>query len=139
MASYVLRNLLIVSHQVFDPSVFPGFLQDLDEVRIGLLKHLADFLRLLKEDDRREYLPRLNEFLKMDNDRNWRFRQEMAEQMGALVSLYTAEEVKDHLCPIAQFLVRDKVAAVRTSAVEAYTIIIQHLLAQSGGEFSFLH
>lgn len=57
----------------------------------------------------------------------------MAEQMGALVSLYTAEEVKDHLCPIAQFLVRDKVAAVRTSAVEAYTIIIQHLLAQSGG------
>ena len=107
----------------------------MDEVRIGLLKHLADFLRLLKEDDRREYLPRLNEFLKMDNDRNWRFRQEMAEQMGALVSLYTAEEVKDHLCPIAQFLVRDKVAAVRTSAVEAYTIIIQHLLAQSGGEF----
>ena len=109
--------------------------QDLDEVRIGLLKHLADFLRLLKEGDRREYLPRLNEFLKMDNDRNWRFRQEMAEQMGALVSLYTAEEVKDHLCPIAQFLVRDKVAAVRTSAVEAYTIIIQHLLAESGGKF----
>ena len=110
----------------------------MDEVRIGLLKHLADFLRLLKEEDRREYLPRLNEFLKMDNDRNWRFRQEMAEQMGALVSLYTAEEVKDHLCPIAQFLVRDKVAAVRTSAVEAYTIIIQHLLAESGGEFCTL-
>ena len=83
--------------------------QDLDEVRIGLLKHLADFLKLLKEEDRREYLPRLNEFLKMDNDRNWRFRQEMAEQMGALVSLYTPEEVKDHLCPIAQLLVRDKV------------------------------
>ena len=63
----------------------------------------------------------------------------MAEQMGALVSLYTAEEVKDHLCPIAQFLVRDKVAAVRTSAVEAYTIIIQHLLAQSGGELCSAH
>merc|ERR1712038_374890 len=120
------------AHQDLIP-IFNGFLKDLDEVRIGLLKHLADFLRLLKEEDRREYLPRLNEFLKMDNDRNWRFRQEMAEQMGALVSLYTAEEVKDHLCPIAQFLVRDKVAAVRTSAVEAYTIIIQHLLAQSGG------
>ena len=86
--------------------------QDLDEVRIGLLKHLADFLKLLKEEDRREYLPRLNEFLKMDNDRNWRVRQEMAEQMGALVSLYTPEEVKEHLCPIAQLLVRDKVNTI---------------------------
>merc|ERR1719322_1184292 len=113
--------------------IFNGFLKDLDEVRIGLLKHLADFLTLLKEEDRREYLPRLNEFLKMDNDRNWRFRQEMAEQMGALVSLYTPEEVKDHLCPIAQLLVRDKVAAVRYAAVEAYTVILRHLLASDGG------
>jgi len=43
-------------------------LQDLDEVRIGILKHLADFLRMLKPQRRREYLPRLSEFLKMDND-----------------------------------------------------------------------
>merc|ERR1712038_173810 len=28
--------------------IFNGFLKDLDEVRIGLLKHLADFLKLLK-------------------------------------------------------------------------------------------
>merc|ERR1712088_277115 len=46
--------------------IFNGFLKDLDEVRIGLLKH----------SDRKEYLPRLSEFLKMDNERNWRFREE---------------------------------------------------------------
>jgi hypothetical protein len=48
--------------------------QDLDEVRIGILKHLADFLKLLEEKERHSYLPQLAEFLKMDNERNWRFR-----------------------------------------------------------------
>ena len=108
--------------------IFNGFLKDLDEVRIGLLKHLVDFLKLLKEDDRKEYLPRLSEFLKMDNERNWRFRQELAEQLGYLVDLFTPAEVKEHLCPIARVLIQDKVAAVRLSSVEAHTIILQHLL-----------
>jgi hypothetical protein len=43
-------------------------------VRIGILKHLADFLKLLEEKERHSYLPQLAEFLKMDNERNWRFR-----------------------------------------------------------------
>ena len=38
--------------------VFNGFLKDLDEVRIGLLKHLSDFLKLLPLDLRRDYLPK---------------------------------------------------------------------------------
>ena len=39
-----------------------------------MLKHLADFLKLLEVRERHKYLPKLAEFLKMDNDRNWRFR-----------------------------------------------------------------
>merc|ERR1719216_807180 len=74
--------------------IFNGFLKDLDEVRIGLLKHLSDFLKLLPLDLRRDYLPKMSDFLYMDNDRNWRFRQELAVQMGQLIPLYTAEEVK---------------------------------------------
>merc|ERR1712008_577935 len=81
--------------------IFNGFLKDLDEVRIGLLKHLSDFLKLLPLDLRRDYLPKMSDFLYMDNDRNWRFRQELAVQMGQLIPLYTAEEVKTHLAPIA--------------------------------------
>ncbi|XP_010291772.1 PREDICTED: serine/threonine-protein phosphatase 4 regulatory subunit 1-like, partial [Phaethon lepturus] len=59
--------------------VFNGFLKDLDEVRIGVLKHLHDFLKLLHLDKRREYLYQLQEFLVTDNSRNWRFRAELAE------------------------------------------------------------
>ncbi|KAK2094666.1 Serine/threonine-protein phosphatase 4 regulatory subunit 1, partial [Saguinus oedipus] len=58
--------------------IFNGFLKDLDEVRIGVLKHLHDFLKLLHIDKRREYLYQLQEFLVTDNSRNWRFRAELA-------------------------------------------------------------
>merc|ERR1719394_485155 len=110
--------------------IFNGFLKDLDEVRIGLLKHLSDFLKLLKHSDRKEYLPRLSEFLKMDNERNWRFREELAVQMGQLIPLFTAEEVKNHLAPIAVILIRDKVAAVRTSAVGVHSVMVKTLLEE---------
>lgn len=36
-----------ITHKDLVP-VFDGFLKDLDEVRIGVLKHLADFLRVCK-------------------------------------------------------------------------------------------
>ncbi|XP_030191877.1 serine/threonine-protein phosphatase 4 regulatory subunit 1 isoform X7 [Lynx canadensis] len=61
--------------------IFNGFLKDLDEVRIGVLKHLHDFLKLLHIDKRREYLYQLQEFLVTDNSRNWRFRAELAESV----------------------------------------------------------
>ena len=108
--------------------IFNGFLKDLDEVRIGLLQHLSDFLNLLSLDLRSEYLSKMADFLYMDNDRNWRFRQELAVQIGQLIPLYTPEEVKNHLAPIAVILIRDKVAAVRTNAIEAYSFMIQNLL-----------
>merc|ERR1719427_2209917 len=56
--------------------IFDGFIKDLDEVRIGALKHLSNFLALLASDARNDFLSRLGEFLKMLNERNWRFRLE---------------------------------------------------------------
>uniref|UniRef100_A0A8C8SNC8 Serine/threonine-protein phosphatase 4 regulatory subunit 1 n=1 Tax=Pelusios castaneus TaxID=367368 RepID=A0A8C8SNC8_9SAUR len=93
--------------------VFNGFLKDLDEVRIGVLKHLHDFLKLLQLDKRREYLYQLQEFLLTDNSRNWRFRYELAEQLILLLDLYSARDVYDYLRPIALKLCADKVSSVR--------------------------
>ena len=75
-------------------------------MRIGMLKHLADFLKLLQEQERNEYLPKLKEFLKMDNERNWRFRLELAEQLGLLVPLFSPQDVKTYLAPIALTLIQ---------------------------------
>ena len=70
----------------------------------------------------------MSDFLYMDNERNWRFRQELAVQVGQLIPLYTSEEVKTHLAPIAIILIRDRVAAVRTNAIDAYSVMIKNLL-----------
>ncbi|XP_069072654.1 serine/threonine-protein phosphatase 4 regulatory subunit 1 isoform X1 [Pleurodeles waltl] len=93
--------------------VFNGFLKDLDEVRIGVLKHLYDFLKLLHLDKRREYLYQLQEFLVTDNIRNWRFRAELAEQLILLLELYSPRDIYDYLRPIALSLCADKVSSVR--------------------------
>ena len=96
--------------------IFDGFLKDLDEVRIGILKHLADFFELLLPKERRlvriiaksmmhsqisyrnfgadwsrllslnfllrfQYLQRIRDFMNCDNQRNWRFRLELANQV----------------------------------------------------------
>uniref|UniRef100_A0AAY4AAF5 WW-binding domain-containing protein n=1 Tax=Denticeps clupeoides TaxID=299321 RepID=A0AAY4AAF5_9TELE len=93
--------------------IFNGFLKDLDEVRIGVLKHLYDFLKLLHLEKRREYLYQLQEFLVTDNSRNWRFRYELAEQLILIIDLYSHNDVYDYLRQIALSLCSDKVSEVR--------------------------
>jgi len=107
--------------------IFNGFIKDLDEVRIGVLKHLSDFLGLLSSEARAEYLPRLEEFLKMDNERNWRFRLELCQQVATLVPLCSAEEVLAHLAPLALLLIQDRVSEVRRSASEVTATLLVHL------------
>ena len=78
----------------------------------------------MQEKERSEYLPKLEEFLKMDNERNWRFRLELADQLGALVTLFPPEDVKAYLAPLALSLVQDRVAAVRSAA----TLVVSNMI-----------
>ncbi|XP_043946002.1 serine/threonine-protein phosphatase 4 regulatory subunit 1-like isoform X2 [Protopterus annectens] len=105
--------------------IFNGFLKDLDEVRIGVLKHLYDFLKLLHEDKRREYLYQLQEFMVTDNSRNWRFRYELAEQLILILELYNPTDVYDYLRHIALTLCSDKVSEVRWISFKLVVAILQ--------------
>merc|ERR1719471_1865243 len=116
--------------------VFNGFLKDLDEVRIGVLKHLSDFLGLLDVASRREYLPKLPDFLKMDNERSWRFRLELTEQLEGLLPLYSPADVDEHISPMVMVLIRDKVATVRESATEVLMAILRALNASENPELA---
>ncbi|XP_057637456.1 serine/threonine-protein phosphatase 4 regulatory subunit 1-like isoform X3 [Chionomys nivalis] len=93
--------------------IFSGFLKDLDEVRVGVLKHLYDFLKLLHEDKRREHLRQLQEFVVTDSSRNWRFRYQLAEQLILILELYSASDVHGYLRHVALKLCADKVSQVR--------------------------
>ncbi|XP_019065238.2 serine/threonine-protein phosphatase 4 regulatory subunit 1 isoform X2 [Fukomys damarensis] len=115
--------------------IFNGFLKDLDEVRIGVLKHLHDFLKLLHIDKRREYLYQLQEFLVTDNSRNWRFRAELAEQLILLLELYSPRDVYDYLRPIALNLCADKVSSVRWISYKLVSEMVKKLHAASPPTF----
>ncbi|KFR06443.1 Serine/threonine-protein phosphatase 4 regulatory subunit 1, partial [Opisthocomus hoazin] len=115
--------------------VFNGFLKDLDEVRIGVLKHLHDFLKLYHLDKRREYLYQLQEFLVTDNSRNWRFRAELAEQLILLLDLYSARDIYDYLRPIAFSLCADKVSSVRWISYKLVSEMVKKLYMASPSTF----
>lgn len=97
--------------------IYDGFIKDLDEVRVGILKHLATFLKILKPTVRLQYLPRLKEFLTTDNEWNWRFREELATQLLDIVNLFDPADVDRFIVPLALDLLRDKYAAVRYVAL----------------------
>ncbi|XP_051562416.1 serine/threonine-protein phosphatase 4 regulatory subunit 1-like [Myxocyprinus asiaticus] len=107
--------------------IFNGFLKDLDEVRIGVLKHLYDFLKLLHAEKRREYLYQLQEFMVTDNSRNWRFRYELAEQLIMIIELYSHNDIYDYLRQIALNLCSDKVSEVRWISYKLVVEILQKL------------
>ncbi|CAB1341130.1 unnamed protein product [Coregonus sp. 'balchen'] len=105
--------------------IFNSFLKDLDEVRVGVLKHLYHFLKLLHQDTRRKYLYQLQEFLVTDNSRNWRFRSELAEQLVFLLELYSGQDVYDYLRPLAFSLCMDRVSSVRWTSYKLVSEIIR--------------
>uniref|UniRef100_A0A8C5QVQ4 Putative WW-binding domain-containing protein n=1 Tax=Leptobrachium leishanense TaxID=445787 RepID=A0A8C5QVQ4_9ANUR len=110
--------------------IFNGFLKDLDEVRIGVLKHLYDFLKLLHADTRREYLYQLQEFLTTDNIRNWRFRYELAEQLILILELYNPRDVYDYLRILALSLCSDKISEVRWISFRLVVAILKKLYSK---------
>lgn len=114
--------------------VFTSFLRDVDEVRIGILQHLYQFLRWLQPLKRRDFLPQLSELLNLDNDKNWRFRLTLAEQLIPITSLYSPIDVKEYLIPITLILVNDKVCAVRRVAIRAIAVMLKRLHQSSNTE-----
>ncbi|RZB38856.1 serine/threonine-protein phosphatase 4 regulatory subunit 1, partial [Asbolus verrucosus] len=111
--------------------IFEGFIKDLDEVRIGILKHLAYFLRIIKPAKRLVYLPRLQEFLKTENEWNWRFRHELAKQLLSIVTLFKPVDSAKHIGLIAENLLHD-VSAVRQVAISLITELLRHISTKPG-------
>ena len=95
--------------------LFDLFLKDLDEVRVGVLRHFAAFLAVLPAPRRASYVSVLDE-LRTGDQAAWRFRRLAAKQLGALGSLFDASLAQQHLVPLALHLCLDPVAAVRRAA-----------------------
>uniref|UniRef100_A0A1X7TE80 Uncharacterized protein n=1 Tax=Amphimedon queenslandica TaxID=400682 RepID=A0A1X7TE80_AMPQE len=57
-----------------------GVRKDLDDVKTGVLAHLSEFFEMLPSDVRKENFPSiLNGILDTENERNWRYRDSLAD------------------------------------------------------------
>eukprot|EP00042_Codosiga_hollandica_P050705 m.611928 g.611928 ORF g.611928 m.611928 type:complete len:940 (+) comp58142_c0_seq2:181-3000(+) len=107
---------------------FNGFVKDWDEVRLGALKHLSDFLKVLSPHTRRTYLAHLETFKEADESRNWRFRRLLARQLSLLPSLFHSDDVDGFMTQQALNLAQDPIAYVCQPAHQAVTEILKSFL-----------
>eukprot|EP00011_Vannellida_sp_DIVA3-517-6-12_P010523 CAMPEP_0114617832 /NCGR_PEP_ID=MMETSP0168-20121206/7397_1 /TAXON_ID=95228 ORGANISM="Vannella sp., Strain DIVA3 517/6/12" /NCGR_SAMPLE_ID=MMETSP0168 /ASSEMBLY_ACC=CAM_ASM_000044 /LENGTH=650 /DNA_ID=CAMNT_0001828973 /DNA_START=214 /DNA_END=2166 /DNA_ORIENTATION=+ len=104
---------------------FELFLKDLDQVKVGVVRHFADFLAVLSPEKRQSYVSVLED-IQMSSV-NWRFRKLLAKQLGQVASLFDEETVRMHIIPIVLQLFEDQVTAVRHATAAEIAGLIVHL------------
>lgn len=107
---------------------FELLVRDLDEVRVGVLQSLAQFVAVLSPDARVRYLALVVEI--KEAAENWRFRELIADQFAGLASLYQPDVVAERLVPVLLQLCEDSVASVRDVAATAVGPVLR-ILADS--------
>lgn len=93
--------------------VWEALLQDVDEVKRGVLAGISAFLGALEPGTRESYLPNLLEVVNDSNPLNWRLRLSIAQQLPALAGLFSAPATYSVVWRIASRLLRDGVQEVR--------------------------
>lgn len=111
--------------------VFEEMIQDVELVQMGVIKYLAEFLKMLSEPCRVSYLPLLHDILHSTNPFNWRLRQSLSVQLPALLSLPPPQSVYVTLFPLVMTLLQDPVACVRKDCFKGVAKMVTLLFEQS--------
>jgi hypothetical protein len=91
---------------------------------MGIIKHLALFLKRLPDLCRISYLPILHEILHSTNRFNWRLRQYLALQLPDLVALPPKPDAYRTLFPTIMTLLQDPVASVRRESFKGVSALL---------------
>jgi hypothetical protein len=109
-------------------------LQDAEDVQMGVLKHLAEFLKMLSVPCRLSFLPMLQDILNSTNPYNWRLRQSLAAQLPDLIDLPPVENLYSSLYPLVTSLLQDSIVSVRRSSYKGVAKLINVLAAEAERE-----
>eukprot|EP01113_Clastostelium_recurvatum_P025173 TRINITY_DN3026_c0_g1_i2.p1 TRINITY_DN3026_c0_g1~~TRINITY_DN3026_c0_g1_i2.p1 ORF type:complete len:671 (+),score=193.31 TRINITY_DN3026_c0_g1_i2:151-2163(+) len=118
----------ILGGSVAESSLLPTFelfLRDLDEVRVGVIRHFAEFLEVLPMETRERYVPILQEV--QADSANWRFRRLLAKQLSKLAVIFSPDTTTSVILPLAFSLVLDPVSRVRTAAAQGMAVLMMRL------------
>jgi serine/threonine-protein phosphatase 4 regulatory subunit 1 len=108
-------------------SSFDLFLRDLDEVKVGVLAHLADFFAALNPEAREKYLMTIVEIKNSNTPLNWRFRELLASQIAPLCILFSSKSVFEVMMPLIFELLTDPVYAVKEATIPSVIVLIKIL------------
>ncbi|KAI9255493.1 armadillo-type protein [Sporodiniella umbellata] len=118
--------------------IFALYLMDLDDVKQGVLEHLADFLGTLAVSSRNEYIPILAEV--WDGvATNWHLRNILAGQLREISLLFDASRVVEHVLPLVVRACHDEFAAVRQTGVQVFPVVldvVKHAVEEDGDSLS---
>ena len=101
---------------------------------MGVIKHLAEFLRMLSVPCRLSFLPILHDILHSTNPFNWRLRQCLAIQLPDLIALPPVENLFSTLCPLVTTLLQDSVVSVRRYSYKGVAALINALASEAERE-----
>ncbi|KAH7474214.1 Serine/threonine-protein phosphatase 4 regulatory subunit 1 [Phytophthora ramorum] len=108
-------------------TAFDSYLHDVQDVRLGVMLHFADFLENVSPSFRESYLPVLAEFDSFDNTTKWRFREVLSGQLAQLCRTFTPEATFSVINPLVFKLVTDPVAVVREQSYHACPLLVARL------------
>jgi len=107
--------------------IFDLFLKDLDEVKVGVLENISNFLGVLTPTSRERYLPLL---VDLKSTKNWRFRKILSKQLGALSGLFNKANTEECIVTLVLHLCLDVVADVRKAASKGVGILLNRLIVE---------
>jgi hypothetical protein len=105
-----------------------------EDVQMGVMKHLAEFLRMLSVPCRLSFLPMLQDILNTTNPFNWRLRQSLALQLPELIDLPPIENLYSSLYPLITSLLQDSIVSVRRCSYKGVAKLINVLAAEAERE-----
>jgi serine/threonine-protein phosphatase 4 regulatory subunit 1 len=105
--------------------VFELYRRDVDDVRVGTVRHMAAFLAVLSPVAREARIPVLAETLESTPLLGWRFRRMIARQIDALAKLFSPTMVFAQVARLAERLLDDDVAAVRYAVASRLTPLLE--------------
>lgn len=112
-------------------TAFDSYLHDVQDVRLGVMLHFADFLENVSPSFRESYLPVLAEFDSFDNTTKWRFREVLSGQLSQLCHTFTPEATFSVIYPLVFKLITDPVSAVREQSYHACPLLVARLSSNS--------
>eukprot|EP00659_Diplonema_papillatum_P012609 gene12609-19529_t len=110
---------------------FELFLKDLDEVRIGCLLHVDEFLEVMSTKKRELYIPKL--CLLTESSDSWRLRMLIGSTLGKLAQLVSPDFCKEHISPLCIKMVDDSVSDVRSAMFGSLAQVLKHLSTSGEG------